>query len=745
MTLHKKIITLTSVLLLFGCNQEQGNQSTSVVQHATITTQDIVSYSPENTVATLDLTQAVSTDSDEKAHLASIESLSDYNQCTIVEQKRLIAHIATDTSQVCRFTYLAKGDDSHSQSTGVAQIVVSDSQLNSAPLRPLNRAAQHSSTLQINLKDILPTSTHVSKDSIELYGETSTGEKGSVSLQGDVLHYTAPKNSSGAVRLFYTAEDAQLTQVHPGVIYITISETNTPPIAQTNTELPDKVLADTPSKRFTIDIRDYISDDDDNDLQLVEVYTNGLGTREILPWSTQFDYAPTQSGDHYISYVITDHYGGYAVGSLHFTVMHYASIYDEQQEMTFSATYTLEELTRMGGAHSGVFMEIGTTGEPGYYPTFDRQLAQAYCTRKGQTLPSVDQIRQLFQNQLKSQPIYTTSYRWPSGMPYVGSDGTVSLNDGNYDSAVSNSVVEGYLTCVNAKAGPTEYSFDHKYYGTDWDETVMVSASQSLSNYDFQPLPVEEYLLEYQVTETIPDNLHELVEVKIVNNQVTVARSSTMVRQATLEVRSPNVSGNTDKTTLLIGLSECPSDVTVDETQILGCIPVIDGSYLAFTAALPDQILSQLGFNLFNNTPSALLKSNTNPNYSYFDPQILGDYVHNHPKLDPFITPLCEMLNASLVAGRDNWRWAWYDSAYFKLPESTSLTSPLASEITRWMSDNTGYSLAATGQGFYAVSDKNVLYQDNQANAWDFIVTQGAYTASSYIKEWQYITCVSGP
>ncbi|CAK6716402.1 Putative outer membrane lipohypothetical protein [Vibrio harveyi] len=738
MTLHKKIISLTSVLLLFGCNQEQGNQATSTEQHSTITTQDIVSYSPENTVSTLDLTQAVSVDSNEKVLLSTIEPLSDYNQCMIVEQKGLIAHIATDNSQVCRFIYSAEVDDSFAQSSGIAQIVVSDNQLNSAPLRPLTRTAQHSSTLEINLKDILPTSTHVSKESIELYADTSTGAEGRVSLESDSLHYTAPENTSGVVRLFYTAQDEQMTLVHPGVVYITISETNTAPIAQTNTELPDKVLADYPSKRFIIDIRDYISDGDNNDLQLIEVYTNGLGTRDILPWSTQFEYTPSQSGEHYINYVITDHYGGYAVGSLHFNVLQYASIYDEQQNMTFSATYTLEELMRMDGAHSGVFVEIGTTGEPGYYPTFDRQLAQAYCTRKGQTLPSVDQIRQLFQNHLKSQPIYTTSYLWPSGMPYVGTDGTVSLKDGNYDSAASNSAVEGYLTCANATADPTEYSFDHANYGGNWDETVAISASQELSPNERLPLPTNEYQLQYNVISTVPPRLENLIQVELSNNKVTVSRDSTVIKRATLELSSPNIAGNTNTTSLLIGLNECPQNATVEEIHTLSCIPVIyEDNGVIFTGTISDPTLSEIGFILNSDlTPSRLRKTRSNPDYSFFVDMIGDGRALHYASLENFVQPLCDKLNASSVAGRNNWRWSWdiYDNGELPSPRAV-INSSLASSLTNWLLTHQ-WQYRTPAQGYFYL-DTSRQYQQRQSGEEIELAFDLGNT--------QFITCVSAP
>ncbi|CAK1836524.1 hypothetical protein [Vibrio crassostreae] len=736
MTVHNKIATLTSVLILFGCNQEQGSQATSTEQHSTITTQDIVNYSPENTVSTLNLTQAVSVDSSEKVRLSAIEPLSDYNQCTIVEQKGLIAHIATDNSQVCRFIYSAEVDDSLVQSSGIAQIVVSDNQLNSAPLRPLTRTVQHSSTLQIKLKDILPTSTHVSQESIELYADTSTGATGNVSLEGDSLHYTAPQNTSGAVRLFYTAQDEQLTLVHPGVVYITISESNTAPIAQTNTELPDKVLADYLSKRFIIDIRDYISDDDNNDLQLIEVYTNGLGTRDILPWSTQFEYAPGQSGEHYVNYVVTDHYGGYAIGSLHFNVLHYSSIYDEQQNMTFSATYTLEELSRMDGTYSGVFMEIGTTGEPGYYPIFDRQLAQAYCTRKGQTLPSKDQIRQLFQNHLTSQPAYQTSYHWPSGMPYVGSDGTVSLYDGTYklpDTA-------GYLTCISALANPSEYSFDHANYGGNWDETVAISASQELTPNEKVPLPTNEYQLKYNVMSTVPPRLENLIQVELSNNKITVSRHSTAIKRATLELSSPNIAGNTNTTSLLIGLNECPQNATVEEIHTLSCIPVIyEDNGIIFTGTISDPTLSEIGFILSSDaTPSRLRKTHSNPDYSYFIDMIGDGRLLHYSSLENFVQPLCDKLNASSVAGRNNWRWSWdiYDDG--ELPSPRAVNSSLASSLTNWLLTHQWQNSPTPAQGYFYL-DTSRQYQQRQSGYLEEI------ELATDLGNTQFITCVSAP
>lgn len=744
MTLQIKLAAATSLLILFGCNQKEVSQTIETDQYSTITAQDIVSYSPENTVATLDLSSAISVDNGESVRLSSIEPLSDYNQCTVVEKKGEIAYIDTEGSQVCRFAYTAEANISQSHSTGIAQVIVTENKPESFSLNPLTRTTLHSSETQISLQTILPASTHVNEESLELFGTTSSGALGEVFLDGETLYYTSPKNTSGAIRLFYTAQDEQLTQVHQGVVYITISETNTAPKAQTETTLIDKVLTDYPSKRFLIDVRDYISDDDSNDLQLVEVYTNGLGTREILPWSTKFEYTPSQSGEHYINYVVTDHYGGYAVGSLHFKVLYYASIYDEQQDITFSPTYTMEELSRMNGSYSGTFIETGETGDSGYYPTFHRDLAQAYCMRKGQKLPSRNQILMMFQNTLKSQPIYQTSYQWPSGMSYVGSDGTFSL----YDGTVSPDDTAGYLTCISSALNPTEYSFDSKYYAAGWGESTMISASQEVDAYERVSLAPDKYELEYQITSTTPENLFELVDVKIHDNQVIVSRNSDLIKTAILELRSPNVAGNQNTTSLMIGLTACPQDVTVEETQILGCVPIIyeqDGP--AFTAALSNQILSQIGFNVFNSPPSALKQSNTYPNYSYFDPNILGDDHNLHSDLAPFLTPFCEKLNESFVAGRNNWAWTWDDALLGALPTyNRDLQGSFATEVTNWMSESTNLDSGTVGQGFFSLTSENLLYQSNQVRNTAQIVTQGVPGKGySTLKQWQFITCVSAP
>ena len=59
----------------------------------------------------------------------------------------------------------------------------------------------------------------------------------------------------------------------PGVIYVTISDlanANTAPIASINETLGDKILADSPTDSFSIDIEDYVFDADGDKLQLID-------------------------------------------------------------------------------------------------------------------------------------------------------------------------------------------------------------------------------------------------------------------------------------------------------------------------------------------------------------------------------------------------------------------------------------------------------------------------------------------
>ncbi|CAK1836643.1 hypothetical protein [Vibrio crassostreae] len=749
MFLLRHLILVLCCFSLFACGPESTQEdqtaetNPTTPQEVTITTQHTIKFKPESELSWVDLADAVVSDQPNILELSEVSPLSKHNHCDVIQIKNLKYQIETANAQVCRYKYRvkAKAEQYQGHSEGISQVVVSDTTQDVTPLQPIGQTVYEDSTEQIDISENLPSNYHLDATSIELTGSTSTGNLGTAEeLQQDVIQYTSPINTTGNVEIYYSAINELTDSVKTGVIYITLGDLQSGLIADAHRKLEEKVLADEPSHSFKIDVAEFVTAKENQSITLVEVYTNGQGTRVVTPNSTEFLYKPNYTGNHYINYVVQDETGSYAMGGLTFNVVSYRSIYDPAQKLTFSPTYTFNEIARMGGSYSRLNSESGVTGEPGYYPTFNGTLANAYCITEGKRLPTSDELSSMFNHMISPGSAYTSEYRWPVGSRYATDynldNKTIRCSLSSGKCYIGNDI-PAYVTCVKELYSSSGYSFEQALQGADWEEksTLLASASDESETY-YHNLPKEEYQLSYKVVKTVPEELNDMVKVKIVDNAVTVSRTNDSLKQATLELQSPNVSGDIDKVTLLIGLSECPSNVTVNETQVLGCIPVIyeaDGT--AFTAALPDQLLSQLGFDLLNNTPNLLRNSNSTPNYSYFSPQTNISY---HTDIAEFITPLCDKLNASMVAGRDNWTWAWDKSLHGSKSGSRYLQGNLASELTNWISTNTGLNVGMLGQGFFQITAHNANYitQSNQTNSSNRIYSQS-------FKQWQYITCVS--
>jgi len=720
--------------------EEQPNETNPVIpQSITIAAQHTIEFKPESELSWVDLTNAVISDQPNNLKLSEVSPLSEYNHCDVIQINGLKYQIETANAQICRYRYRveAKAAQYQGHSEGVSQVVVSDTTQDLPPLLPIGQTVYEDSTEQIDISKNLPPNYHLDETSIELIGDTSTGSLGSAqALEQDIIQYTSPANTTGNVEIYYSAVNKLTDSVIPGVIYITLGDLQAGLFADSDRQLEEKVLADELSHSFKIDVSEFVTAQENQSVTLVEVYTNGQGTQVITPNSTEFQYKPNYTGKHYLNYVVKDEKGSFAMGGLAFNVVSYRSIYDPKQKLTFSPTYTFDEITKMGGSYSRVESESGVTGEPGYYPSFTTDLGRAYCITEGKRLPTSSEVSAMYHNMIAPDTAYNSEYKWPMGSSYI-TDVTglkCSLYDGQC--ADIGQAPIGYLTCVKELYASNEYSFAQEIMGASWGEKSILLASAHVGADVYYPLPKKEYQLSYKVVKTVPEDLNNLVKVKIVDNTVTVSRTNKSVKQATLELQSPNVSGDIDKVTLLIGLGECPSDVTVDETQVLACIPVIyeeDGT--AFTSSLPDHILSQIGFDVLNNAPNRLTKTNTNPNYSYISPKTnIDDYTD----IAQFIIPLCNQLNASMVAGRDNWTWAWDNSLHGRKDGTRYLEGDLATELTKWMTYYTAYPSQMVGQGFFHIDHDNSKYlkQSNQADATNRIMQQNLH-------QWQFITCVS--
>lgn len=737
--LHYPLFVAALVAVISGCGGESDdtNNSNNMSQHIVIETRAALDEANIDSLTTIDLSDVVKTEENIELQLDTVTPLSEHNKCSVISMKGLSYTVETDISQVCRFEYTVVPMEAkyRGKAYGSSEVVVSDN--GSERIAPIARKTIQGESISIDLSPYLPSGAALNSASLELRGITESGELGSVSSFGNTISYVAPINTSGQVQIYYTALDDTTGMLYSGVIYTAISlDANSAPSATLNSVLEDHYLSE--GRSFTVDVSSYISDPDGDELQLTDVYTGENGWARVLPQSTIFAYSPSFSGTHHVTYVVTDKRGGYAIGSLSFDVSSYSSIYDSVNDKTFMAPLTFFDIEQSEGVYSSVYSEDGSQGKAGFYPLFTRSLGESYCTTRGGFLPTMSDLLALFNGELGGQSVWSSQYKWPSGSAYMASDGSVSLFNGG----VTSDMV-GYVSCLQPNFSATDYSFINEFLQADWNVPTMILAVASDGENEF-PFPAKNYALEAEVIDTNPVGLESYVEVEVSNNRVLIRKTSDMVRTVKVKVTDPSVQGVIDETTLIVGLVECPSTVTVADTQVLGCVPVIYArdSNKAFTAALSDAILERIGLDLYQGRPDYFISTNTIPNYTYLNPGIIFSYSWSeYISTAEIHQNLCDIYNESSIGGRVNWVIA--DTRYDTTrPATEYLVGTFASDLSSWMAQQGVGSVGQTGQG-YLVNNKGFVQQVNQYSDQSRVIYQGGRSPYESFKEFSYLTCFS--
>lgn len=590
-------------LLLTACGGEEtsssydGGESGPTTTDITIQTQNTLDRAPEGERVTIDLSEHVRSNDTKALTLTAVTPMSDYNHCDVLDIQGLTFKVSTSQAQVCRYDYRVEPSQSDlsGTGTGISQVVVSDAYDGTQEtLTPISKTVTESKTIDIDVSETLPSGFALDEDSLDLTSDMT--DPGEITVEGNIIRYTAPEDTAGTTQIYYTAVNETTAEVLPGLIHIAVSLSgNTAPVAQLEPEMNPRVLTDSPDGSFEFDVAQYVVDAEGDNVQLIDVYTHGLGFADIHPLSTAFTYTPNGTGTQSLTYVVTDHRGGVGVGTLVFEVDAYYAIYDASQDLTFEPTYTQEEISAMNGVYSDLHWENGTQGEVGYHPVFDRELAEAYCQTRGLVLPTRSQLSTLFTGELAREPVFTSQYQWPSGAPYIASDGWVSLSNGQSSTATAN----GYVFCIQYIASASDYSFTESIVPAQWDSEVIIAASAETSDGNQVPLPTEAYDLQATVVSTLPEGRESQVNVDIDGNRVTVSTLFPEIKTATVTLTDPSVQGSIDEVSLVVGLAQCDNSLDFETMQRLGCVPVIHfrDTTEAFTGSLTNNTQLSIGFD----------------------------------------------------------------------------------------------------------------------------------------------------
>lgn len=672
LSLKRFIVFFIVLVYLAGCNSDGSNNDGSTSGNnnkpvkISINAQDSLQFAPENSKFNADISKKVKSENKESLIISSLEHIN--GDCELVATQKLTFDVITHGADVCRYRYevQSESDKYEGNASGIVQIVSKAEPNIGDFLAPVSKTTNESITIDFNKSDLhIESGYELDVTSIFLTGDTISGDYGLISdSSSNGFKYTSP-DSQGVIRIFYTAIDSVNNIAKPGAVYIAVGQnTNTKPNAFYQT-LPNKAIIDGSS---VIDISGYVNDDDGDDLQLVYVSAI-LGGADIVS-DLELEYTPAMSGDEYITYVVSDHNGGYGISTIRFKVNTYKSIIDAGQLLIFEPPFTFSDLNRFD-SFSGTAIEIGTQGINGEYPVFTKELATAYCITHSARLPKLAELQTMRNTVLNNKPVFETDYRWHSSSRFILSDGkALSLSDGSLGTDST-----GYFSCVKPIALKNWHFLNDVYkgtineYGSNADKTYVSLISEDASGNN-SILPISDYNLEYEVVAfRVQDNIlpvdentvNYFLDIRIKENSIQVDINNGGIGSGVIDPKSIYLKLKiTDKiapgssTEVIYGIGLCPVGLSPVEAARIQCIRSVKGKDSEkFTLAIPDNILITLGFDSSSLDEFSFVGQNDIKWRGF----LWGNENQNRRKFrNEELKPVCDALSAMNLDGRNNWQ-----------------------------------------------------------------------------------------
>ncbi|MEZ8127048.1 DUF1566 domain-containing protein [Vibrio splendidus] len=365
-----------------------------------------------------------------------------------------------DGSAMCRYQYTVEANanlGNESDATGVMTVVASTASnptLVPIPISMTLTADGGPASVEIDIAaelakvgDSLPLGYSLSSE-LSVLGD-GLAQANTPSL--NTLKYTAV--SDGPQRIIYKLEDGA-GQAHKfGVIEVAVSDGSNPPPQAKDDAVYAPMVGINQTIEIDLSLPPYVTSPDGEDFQLVHVNSFNATVVPKAPddiTNKVFTFNAPIAGEHYITYVVSDHWGGFDVGMMKVTVVDpvHPQLWDDivYNNAIYTAPLTLAQATNSKAGASGVYHDAG------YNPTvavatFRFNEASAYCGTRGR-LPTSLELQRLSQDQSPA-----ANHHWPVGLAYWASDnGTAQVVD-LYDGGGTQPQPQGqYVTCVANKA-----------------------------------------------------------------------------------------------------------------------------------------------------------------------------------------------------------------------------------------------------------------------------------------------------
>lgn len=375
-------------------------------------------------------------------------SHSDCPAPTSINREQLSFTLEADVPDMCFYDYTVKNhpkESVHAKSVSAQSNVMINLTSDPALLAPKSETAQVGDTIIISVGDPVLTAGYTLDSEVVVLGD------GVASGDGTTDEITYEANAQGVTRLVYTMTNADGSALLMGTVDVAVSGpgNHAPEVEGASfTDQSDGSPYEV-NTSYTFDLSPYVTDVDGDDIQLIQVEAWNA-TVDLAapndPSNLSFTFDTSHAGVHYVTYVVSDHKGGYGVAQVRIEV------YDSSGgaawgDIQIGLKLFFGPLTASEAQSSEVIFTSSYFDTNGAnVATFNFTHAKDSCQNKGH-LPTSEELKALAS--YNNGPDVSDS--WPVDLAYwANNNGTGELIDLKDGSVVTATNPGGYyVSCMN--------------------------------------------------------------------------------------------------------------------------------------------------------------------------------------------------------------------------------------------------------------------------------------------------------
>ncbi|HIF9445333.1 TPA: hypothetical protein ACX6SI_001619 [Photobacterium damselae] len=436
---------ITSIFII-GCDggdssngHNNSSEDISTPQHESLIALDSFDLSNIKDEYYIDLKDKMISSNGSDVRLGNLSLLNDDKRCNIISRDNYGFTIDASEAKGCSYHYSVISNNINAKSnhsiTAVSRVAISKN-LDNVQLTPIAAATSNGEPVTIDLKAslaesgyVLDTNNFVLSNDVVLSDPPLSNSNLDVDVINNKITYSPSSDFYGVERILYQYSNSN-NEVLLGAVDVAVSVgINTTPEAENFAFIPTGMSEVVNSnEEVVIDIKNFISDPDKDDkLQLVGAYT--YNAQVTIPPDvdnsfddTVFKFKARDAGTYNISYIVSDHNGGYAVGVVFVAVK---GLYNNIILEKFDPDVLLSPPLLVSEAiNSGILFISGPEGngtdslDKVVNATHNWYVANGYCEARGGSLPSIQQLEALYDKYHSGSTSVFSETHWPIDVPY---------------------------------------------------------------------------------------------------------------------------------------------------------------------------------------------------------------------------------------------------------------------------------------------------------------------------------------